>query len=242
MATNNAVNSPLAGTTGTGNFVGSTSPTLTTPIIGNATFSTLKVDLEGDYIADSLGQPIMSFGSGGASSVNYVVMQNNTAGNDPKFTATGSDSNINLTLNSKGTGGVPLKGTSAGGNAAAGYVGEVISNAIPFASAVSFTSTVSGNVTSISLTAGDWDVWGNILFLGVDLQAGESWINTVSATIPDLSKINYQSPKNTSGAIGLCAPYQRMSLSSTTTIYLSGNIEGTAPLTACGEIFARRAR
>ncbi len=34
MTTNNAVNSPLSGTTGTGNFVGSTSPTLVTPILG----------------------------------------------------------------------------------------------------------------------------------------------------------------------------------------------------------------
>jgi hypothetical protein len=34
MATNNAVNSGLSGTTGTGNFVGSTSPTLITPAIG----------------------------------------------------------------------------------------------------------------------------------------------------------------------------------------------------------------
>ncbi len=37
MATNNSVNSPLSGTTGTGNFVGSTSPTLVTPSIGVAT-------------------------------------------------------------------------------------------------------------------------------------------------------------------------------------------------------------
>lgn len=34
MATNCAVNSPLSGTTGTGNFVGSTSPTLVTPALG----------------------------------------------------------------------------------------------------------------------------------------------------------------------------------------------------------------
>lgn len=34
MATNNSVNSPLSGTTGTGNFVGSNSPSLTTPALG----------------------------------------------------------------------------------------------------------------------------------------------------------------------------------------------------------------
>jgi hypothetical protein len=37
MATNNSVDVGLAGSTGTVNFVGSTSPTLVTPILGAAT-------------------------------------------------------------------------------------------------------------------------------------------------------------------------------------------------------------
>ena len=37
MVTNNSVNSPLSGTTGTGTFVGSTSPTITTPVISSIT-------------------------------------------------------------------------------------------------------------------------------------------------------------------------------------------------------------
>lgn len=41
MATNNAVNTTLAGQTGTGSFVGSTSPTLTTPILGTPQSGTL---------------------------------------------------------------------------------------------------------------------------------------------------------------------------------------------------------
>lgn len=41
MATNNVVNSPLSGTTGTGNFVGSTSPTLVTPALGTPSSGTL---------------------------------------------------------------------------------------------------------------------------------------------------------------------------------------------------------
>ena len=34
MATNNATNTPLSGSTGSGTFVGSTSPTLVTPALG----------------------------------------------------------------------------------------------------------------------------------------------------------------------------------------------------------------
>lgn len=37
MATKNQIDSPLSGTTGTGNFVGSTSPTLVTPLLGTPT-------------------------------------------------------------------------------------------------------------------------------------------------------------------------------------------------------------
>jgi hypothetical protein len=41
MATNNAVNNSLTGQTGTGSFVGSTSPSLTTPILGTPQSGTL---------------------------------------------------------------------------------------------------------------------------------------------------------------------------------------------------------
>jgi len=41
MATNNAINTSLTGQTGTGSFVGSTSPTLVTPILGTPTSGTL---------------------------------------------------------------------------------------------------------------------------------------------------------------------------------------------------------
>ena len=42
MATNNAVNTSLAGQTGTGKFVGDTSPTLVTPALGTPTSGTLS--------------------------------------------------------------------------------------------------------------------------------------------------------------------------------------------------------
>lgn len=42
MATNNAVNTSLSGQTGTGNFVGATTPTLVTPILGVATATSIN--------------------------------------------------------------------------------------------------------------------------------------------------------------------------------------------------------
>ena len=41
MATNNSVNTSLSGQTGTGTFVGSTSPTLVTPALGTPASGTL---------------------------------------------------------------------------------------------------------------------------------------------------------------------------------------------------------
>lgn len=42
MTTNNAVNVPLAGNTGTGNFVGANTPTLITPVLGAATATSVN--------------------------------------------------------------------------------------------------------------------------------------------------------------------------------------------------------
>jgi hypothetical protein len=46
----------------------------------------------------------------------------------------------------------------------------------------------------------------------------------------------------TSSACGLPAPYQRINVSGSTTIYLVGFVTGTGTLTGKGTAFARRAR
>ena len=53
-----------------------------------------------------------------------------------------------------------ILGTTTNDNAAVGYIGEYVESNISSSSAVSFTTNVSKNITSISLTAGDWDVFG----------------------------------------------------------------------------------
>jgi hypothetical protein len=60
--------------------------------------------------------------------------------------------------------GVPavgqIPGTATNDDAAAGKLGEIISSNIVVGSAVSLTTNTPANITSLSLTAGDWDVWG----------------------------------------------------------------------------------
>lgn len=55
-----------------------------------------------------------------------------------------------------------IKGNISGSNVSAGTVGEVISSNIPSASAVAISTGVAKTITSITLTAGDWDVWGMV--------------------------------------------------------------------------------
>ena len=83
-------------------------------------------------------------------------------------TATGSGAPVRATsptITTPTVNQANLVGTTTNDNAAAGSVGQLIESTISVGSAVSITSTVGKTITSISLTAGDWDVWGNIGFI-----------------------------------------------------------------------------
>lgn len=87
MATNNAVNVNLSGQTGTGNFVGSGSPTITTPVIA--------------LIRDASGNPCMGFANGIASP-DYITAQAGTG--QPELQASGTSTNINFLTRTKAAG------------------------------------------------------------------------------------------------------------------------------------------
>lgn len=144
-----------------------------------------------------------------------------------------------------------IVGTNTNDNAAAGSVGEFVSSTVLVGSAVSLTSGVTANVTSISLTAGDWDVEGNVAFASggstiTNYEIGA--ISTTSATLPTapyggggftLSTPNYAG----GGSNIIPTGRMRLSLASTTTVYLVTNASfGTSTLAAYGFIGARRVR
>lgn len=160
----------------------------------------------------------------------------------PQDIATTSDVTFGSVAFSPTTKGIV--GTTTNNDASPGYVGEVISSHILNASAVSFTSTVATNLTSISLTAGDWDVYGNIWANngGGALNFMQIWTSSTSATQPDFSLQSFTYGSATAVVLGSIAPYQRYSLPSTTTIYLSGVVNSTGGANTCsGGIYARRA-
>ena len=186
-------------------------------------------------------QPLFSISGAATNTVNYITASGTVTGSSPTLVATGSDSNIGIVLTSKGTGRVAIQGISTNTAAAAGYVGEFVSSVIANASAVSFSSGVSKDLTSISLGAGDWDVTGNITFTptGTTLANVAAWISTTSATLPDKSLYNGIIFGTATTVVSVIAPTVRLLLSGTTTVYLSGNVGATTP-SGCGGIYARR--
>lgn len=134
-------------------------------------------------------------------------------------------------------------GTATNDNATAGDVGEYQEASVASGSSAALTSTVSANITSLSLTAGDWDVWGLAEYNGntgtVSQMSGG--ISTTSATMPTHFAF-------ITGAYTLTFPgsipttIYRISLSATTTVYLVALATFTAALKTYGVLSARRAR
>ncbi len=137
-----------------------------------------------------------------------------------------------------------IVGVPNNSSAAAGSVGELISSVVLSGSSVATTSTIARNVTSIVLTAGDWDVWGNVAFTPTLGQSqGLGWISITSATLPDAALRAQIFVNSQTGNYSTCVPQITLQLSGATTVYLSCQtvfVSGT--VSACGGIYARRRR
>lgn len=144
-----------------------------------------------------------------------------------------------------------IPGTTTNDNASAGNVGEFVSSSVVKGSAVAMTTTVSVNVTSISLTAGDWDVSAMCLFTGgatTTVNRADVSLSTTTGTL-----------NTTPGQLGTIVPggiaaigfddlfvnvgATRFSLSATTTVFLVVQAAfGTSTMSAYGILRARRMR
>ena len=134
-------------------------------------------------------------------------------------------------LSRSGNGGIPIQGTNTNDNAASGDVGEYSESTIPSTSAVSLTNGVAANMTSLHLTAGDWDVTAALHFGGnaaTTVSYAEGSISVGSAA-PENGSLNttYMANVTYFGSIngagfGVVTGTRRVSIASTagsTTIY-----------------------
>lgn len=139
-----------------------------------------------------------------------------------------------------------ILGVSTNSSATAGNVGEEIVATVVRGSAISLTTAVAANVTSISLTAGDWDLSGFVGYVTgtqINMTYGQVSPSTVSATMATPS-FTINTNGVTQAADNFVGIYtQRVSLAGTTTYYLVALAAfGSSTVTAYGQIRARRLR
>lgn len=148
------------------------------------------------------------------------------------------------------TGGIDVQGTNTNDSAAAGEIGEYVESVVTAGSAVaSPASTQYYDVTSISLTAGDWDVSALVTHVqnGATISYVLGGIGTAtgnnSAGLVD-GDTAAEGPPSTVVYHGYASiPPKRISLAATTTYYLKAaqTYSAGAPK-AAGRISARRVR
>ena len=145
-----------------------------------------------------------------------------------------------------------ILGTTTNNNADSGYVGEILSASTVRSAPVALTTTVSANVTSLALTAGDWDVFIEVGFTGGGTTTVLAYsLSTTSATlsgtdteaVPTSNEIRGSLPLSVAVTDVTDTLYCRVSLASTTTVYLVANATFAAGVVnGFGSIFARRSR
>jgi len=141
-------------------------------------------------------------------------------------------------------------GEPSTGNAAAGEIGEYVESIVASGSATALTTGVAKDITTISLTAGDWDIRSSLYAV----PAGTTSVTSVTSSISlvlnttdiTVNRFNqFASAAQVNGGVTFAVQVVpvRFSLASTTTIHLvaaSGFTVST--MTAYGGISARRAR
>lgn len=249
------------------NFPALVSPNLGTPtsiILNNATGCVLSTCTTGDLPVNRLnngsgassstfwrGDGTWATPSGGgtvtgpvSSTLTALAIWNNTGGT--------SLANSDLLYSSGAfsrTGGLGIPGTNTNSNASSGQVGEYIEAVVSSSSPVSLTTGTAKTTTSISLTAGDWDISGVGGFVPGATTSATRYLAGISLT------------NNTIGAEGTSTistfaayvsggflttfptPTVRVSISSTTSVYLIALSDFTvSTMSSFGKISARRVR
>ena len=141
-------------------------------------------------------------------------------------------------------------GVVDGSDAAEGQIGEYISAMVAAVSPVALTNATPTNITSVALTAGDWDVRGLVVFraaAGTIATYIADWISAVSATVPPRPNDGAMAELAISFPAGMTQSMPtgtaRVSVGAPITIYLSCYTQfSVSTMGAYGFIGARRVR
>lgn len=141
-----------------------------------------------------------------------------------------------------------LPATATNDNASAGKAGEYAESIILVGAAVSLTTGTNANITSLSLTAGDWDVDGAVFILpaaatATAFNASVSLTSATQETPPNQgSRLINRGTFPTGGSTGGPVGTRRLSLNATTTVYLVLNADFGGTCSGYGALRARRVR
>ncbi len=139
--------------------------------------------------------------------------------------------------------GFTFLGTTSANNATAGWNGEFASSNIASTGTVSLTTATTGTVTSLTLSAGDWDVEGNInyTYTGATVTGGVASFSTTGTLLTTGQQINVGS--NGSINDGITLNRFRDNSTGTTTVYLlTQRTFSAGSIGAYGTMTARRVR
>ena len=167
-----------------------TNKTLTTPTINAPTITGLS---GGGILKDSAGNEVLEL-TKTASAVNHVNITNNATNNNPKISAKGTDTNVDIEIEGQGTGGILLnspeilkqetvsgngalsvvlpyseitKGTAGAYSLADGVVGQVKYISVSGAGTATITPANFGAVTTLALQQNET---GTLVFDGTNWQ------------------------------------------------------------------------
>jgi hypothetical protein len=280
MATQNANNVAITGGTEsgvaiTGDTINSTPVGATTPSTG--AFTTLTATTPVGVASGGTGRAtLLAHGvlvGEGTAGINQLAVGNTgqmllgSTGADPGFgnnpiitggtidgaaiggttPATGAFTTLSATGNLTPSQTNGIVGTTTNNNANAGSVGEYVTNS---STGTSLTSNTAANATSVSLTAGDWEVSGVVTYVpagSTTTSVEQVGISTTSATFGAANTGSFVLLQIVPAAAGagesIASPPQRVAIASTTTVFLVALAQfAVSTMTCNGFIRARRVR
>ena len=193
---------------------------------------------------------------GSADEIQVRVQGNATQTSDILVVEKSDGTDVLQVTNANGT---KIRGTTTNDDAAAGFKGEYLIQSRVLSAETAATTLTTLNVTAsaLSLTAGDWDICGVVVFNPAGTTSTTALVAAISKTsatlpatdthgVPTAGEITTGIGKAadiTGGVTTIQIPPTRASISSTTSFYLTAQAIFTASTMAVsGAIWARRVR